>query len=390
MNLRPGLRSSVVILFLALYLTSLFILNAFFINKQIQSNQAFKNLKFDQALSSLTFKTQEDSILARQLMHKFGETMAVTEMLQHEARIYSATYLLVLMVISIIIFVFILYYITRPLKELQNATANISHGDFSVQLPETGIKEIRELKASFNRMSRELVLVQNKLLTAEKETIWKELSRILAHEIKNPLTPIQLSVQRLEEKFSQDFNNFRKIFPEAVNIMNQEILNLQTLAQSFSNFAKDIEPQFAIFDPRNDITRIVEPYHHKYNIKIIFATDCLIRFDPTHFYQILTNILQNAIDASSPGGKIAIITSMEEHSFVLSITDEGKGIADADLPRIFEPYFTKKKKGTGLGLALVQKLVAINNATIAVESKLEEGSTFIIRTKRLYNENTGN
>ncbi|MCK4312004.1 MAG: HAMP domain-containing histidine kinase, partial [Candidatus Cloacimonetes bacterium] len=358
---------------------SLIVLNAFFINKYKQSNEAFKNMKFDQSLSTLTFKTTKDSLKAKELLNNFRQSLAATEMIQHEAQIYSAVFLFLLMLISIFIFIFVLYKITKPLKELQSATAKIRKGDFSVYLPETGIKEIKELKQSFNSMSRELEEVQKKLLQAEKEMIWKELSRILAHEIKNPLTPIQLSIQRLEEKYEEDPEKFQEIFPDSVKIINQEISNLQNLARSFSTFAKSIVPKFTNFNPALAIEEILKPYIHKYNLILESDNDCFISFDQTHFYQIITNIVQNAIDASPENNEIKLKISNEQDSVIIHIIDKGKGITPENLPRIFEPYFTKKKKGTGLGLALVKKLIDVNKASINVQSEPGKGTVFKIR-----------
>ena len=367
MNFRPGIRSSVIILFLCLYLTSLIVINTFFVNKQNITKDAFKDLKFDQEFSTLNFQTQADTIKAMKLLTGFNETVARTEMVQNEAQVYSAVVLFILMIFSIFIFIFIFYKITKPLKELQQATAKIKEGDFSVHLPENGIKEIKELKQSFNSMSMELDNIQSKLLKAEKEMIWKEFSRILAHEIKNPLTPIQLSIQRLEEKY--ETRKFKEIFPESVQIINQEINNLHNLARSFSNFAKKTEPEFSVFNPFSSIEEIIKPYLHKYRIILSGDKDCKIKFDPVHFYQIITNILQNAIDVSIPDEIIKIEIEQKAGTILIKIKDNGIGIAEEDLKKIFEPYFSKKKKGIGLGLALVMKLVDLNLAEINVKSE---------------------
>jgi two-component system, NtrC family, nitrogen regulation sensor histidine kinase NtrY len=378
MKVRIGLRASVIVLFLGLYLSSLIVLNAFFVGKQKLANDAFKSLEMGKSFAELSFLSQRDSLKAMELLNEFHGSLATSDMVQHESQIYSAVFLFLLLVISVIIFIIIFNIITKPLNELRRATSKIGKGDFSIQLPETGIKEIKDLKSSFNSMSRELDSVQKKLLRAEKEMIWKELSRILAHEIKNPLTPIQLSIQRLEEKYELDPVKFNEIFPESVRIINQEINNLQKLARSFSSFAKNINPEFTRFDAVQIIKDILISYTHKYNISFECDKEITIEFDQTHFYQIITNILQNAIDASEEAGKMKLAINKENTGLLVSISDEGQGIPPENLQRIFEPYFTKKKKGTGLGLALVKKLVDVNNARIEVESKLNEGTTFNI------------
>ncbi len=377
MKINPGIRSSVILLFLLLYLSSLFIINNFFVKKYQQSNRLFTEMKFDTAMSELTFNTKQDSIKARELLNNFRQNLADAEMMKHEAQTYSMAYLLLLMILSIIIFIAFLYRITKPLNQLQKATRKIRDGDFSVYLPETGIKEIRELKHSFNSMSRELNSTQKKLLQAEKDTMWKELSRILAHEIKNPLTPIQLSIQRLEEKYELDIEKFYEVFPESVNIINQEINNLKLLARSFSNFAKNINPEISEFNPKTIIEEILNSYQHKFKIGVS-GENCTISFDRTHFYQIVTNLIQNAIDASKKEDNILINITQNELKTAISISDSGKGIKEELLNKIFEPYFTNKKKGTGLGLALVKKLVDVNNAEIKVTSEENVGSCFKI------------
>ncbi len=377
MKINLGIRSSVILLFLLLYLSSLFIINNFFVKKYQQSNRLFSEMKFDISISELTFNTKQDSIKVRELLNNFRQNLADSEMMKHEAQIYSMAYLLLLMILSVIIFIAFLYRITKPLNQLQKATRTIRDGDFSVYLPETGIKEIRELKHSFNSMSRELENTQKKLLQAEKDTMWKELSRILAHEIKNPLTPIQLSIERLEEKFELDHKKFYEIFPESVRIINQEINNLKLLVSSFSNFAKNINPEISEFNPKAIMDEILNSYQHNFEI-VISGENCTILFDRTHFYQIITNLVQNAIDASGKESGIFIEIEKREMNTVISISDSGKGINEKDINKIFEPYFTKKKKGTGLGLALVKKLVDINNSSISVTSRENEGSCFEI------------
>ncbi len=377
MKVRFGFRLSVIVLFLALYLSSLLVLNNFFNHKLEQINKTFKSMNFQKALSELSYETEADRRNAGELINRFNETSMSIGVIKRETKIYSALFLTFLMFVSIVIFVLIFSVISHPLKELQNATAKIRKGDFSVNLKESGFKEIRQLKQSFNSMSRELDNVQKKLLKAEKEMIWKEFSRILAHEIKNPLTPIQLSIQRLEDKFITDEKKFYEIFPEAVKIINQEINNLHNLAKSFSNFAKSATPEYSEFNPKDVIEDIIRPYIHKYEIRLEGFQNCLIKFDQIHFYQIITNLLQNAIDVSLPDEPINI-NIIKNENILIQIIDNGKGISEEDLPRIFEPYFSKKKKGLGLGLALVKKLVEINKSKIKVESELEKGTKFKI------------
>lgn len=379
MKLAIGFRVSIIVLFISLYLGSLFIMQKFYSAQLHEINNAFVNVKFAEALSELSFKSQEDENAARELMNRFSESLVSIEAIEREARIYSSLYLFFLMFLSIGAFILIFSVISNPLKQLQLATKRIQNGDFEVRLKEKGFHEMRELIRSFNHMSNELKSIQAKLLAAEKQAIWKEFSRILAHEIKNPLTPIQLSIERLEEKFFSDEERFKDIFPEAVRIINQEIQNLHNLAKSFSNFAKDIEPEKTTFNPFNVIKDIINPYQTKYKINLMGEEHIKIRFDQMNFYQIITNIIQNAMDASDENNLIEIFLLKKNNQLMIQIIDQGCGIEKEDIPKIFEPYFSKKSKGIGLGMALVKKLVEVNNAEIFVESKVGVGTKFTIR-----------
>lgn len=376
--LKTGLRTRIFILFVIVSIGGLVVLNNVFQVKHQNIHQAMADMELSSQLREIRQYSHKDSLQAQALMRKFNEAKAVVNIALGDSRTMSSVVMLIIIVVSTIIFIIALSRISKPLRELKLATDQIREGNFSVHLPETGIPEVRELKSSFNVMSRELEAVQKRLLIAEKEMIWKDLSRILAHEIKNPLTPIQLAVQRLEERFQNDPDRVNDILGESISIITQEIDNLKLLAQDFSNYAKVNQPALESFDPAASLSEIVKSYVQDYEIDLNLEAGLEISFDKTHFYQIVTNILQNALDASTPQQAIYIKLYRERSYAVLSIKDEGKGIESADIPRIFEPYFSRKSKGTGLGLALVKKLCDVNSTIIRVKSKPGEGSEFTL------------
>ncbi len=378
MKFKFSLRQISIVLFAVLFLGSLLLMNSYFMSKHTQVKEAVDNLKFDQALAELHYQEDSDRAMATKLAIRFRESMAGVQIAQTEARIYSQLYMLGILIIGIGIFILAFHSLTKPLKELEGATKKIIKGDYNLIIPETGIDEIRQLKASFNLMSRELEETQKRLLVAEKEMIWKELSRILAHEIKNPLTPIQLSIDRLEDKYENNQTRFYEIFPAAAEVIKQEIGNLRKLVRTFSSFAKAEKPHKTKFNINDKIISIIAPYQHDYNIECHIIKQAEISFDETHFYQIITNILQNAIDACDGKGCIKIACSHANKFYVLEIKDQGPGIKPEYLAKIFEPYFTKKKRGTGLGLALVKKLVELNSSFVRVKSKIGQGTSFSI------------
>ena len=377
MFIKLNLRTIVIILFLILYIGSILIINSFFLQQQDKFNQIIRGSKFDEQFSDIEMKTEKDSLKAKNLLVDFRGSIAAAGMIQKQNRYYSALFLLITLILAVTIFIIIFYKLTTPLNELQDATVQIRRGNFNITLPETGIPEMRQLKQSFNRMSKELDIIQKKLLESEKEMIWKELSRALAHEIKNPLTPIQLSIQRLEDKFATDENKFREIFPEAATIIHQEIENLRNLVKSFSTFAKTQEANKIQFNAKKYLNNIIKSYKQKYRVETELE-NIEIEFDKTHFYRIITNIIQNAIEASKENSKILVNLYKSKSFAVIEIKDFGKGMTTEEKEKIFEPYFSKKKKGTGLGLAIVKKLIDINNSYIRVHSEINQGTTFEI------------
>ncbi|MDY0152563.1 MAG: HAMP domain-containing sensor histidine kinase [Candidatus Cloacimonas sp.] len=373
-----GIRTCILVLYLIVSIGGLIVLNRVFQTNQQQIQNAMGSLELSEDLRQIRFYSHEDSLEAAKIMQSFAQAKGIVKLSLSESRFYAALTLLIIIVVSSVIFVVVLSRLSKPLRELKNATDQIRAGNFSVHLPETGIHEMKLLKNSFNVMSRELEAVQTRLLVAEKEMIWKDLSRILAHEIKNPLTPIQLAVQRLEERIDTDPGSVSKILNESLDIIKQEIENLRLLAQDFSSFAKVSKAQGESFDPAKSISEICKSYAADYNLALDLQPNLVISFDKTHFYQIITNILQNAMDASDAEKPIALSLKRDKSYVVLSIKDSGSGIEPEDLARIFEPYFTRKSKGTGLGLALVKKLCEANGAIVRAKSKIGEGSEFTL------------
>ena len=380
--MKIGLKYYLIIIFIILFSSSILLLN-----KVVQSGQkdiglAYENLKIEDFLSGIDYTTQADSINAEKLLNDYLNARAASHSSLIKMKIYSWVWVIVLFILGISVFIFIVNAISKPLYELRRATDHIAAGNFNVRLSEKGIPELRDLKKSFNMMSEELETTQQKLLASEKELLWKDLSRILAHEIKNPLTPIKLALERLEEKYIADKDAFQNYFPSALEVINNEVDNLLAISRNFSDFARPVEANRTIFAPSALITEILEGYRESFPIETQMDETAHICFDRNHFYQIFTNLLQNALDACSDKGCIHIRLSSKIGRVLLIIEDNGSGILQEDLPRIFDPYFTKKQNGTGLGLSVVKKLTTANSGDIWVDSTPNEGTKFILTLER--------
>ncbi|MDP8221308.1 MAG: ATP-binding protein [Candidatus Stygibacter frigidus] len=391
MKFRFGLRTIVILLYLALFTAGLVLLYQYQEVRRKELSDEISSLQLQKFMGDLVEREPEYSDEARNILCQLNEIKATIEIGNRQTAVYSAFYLILVLFLSLALFLWAIYTLTNPLSKFSEAAKEISKGNFDIQLKESGTWELKEAQRSFNMMSVQLHKTQKQLLEAEKLSIWKQFSRMLAHEIKNPLTPIRLSLERLIDKKGSE--KFDQVFDRSVSIITQEVGHLQNLASNFSNFAKDVpvtQKQFNILEQIRGITR---SYEDRININID-GEDFIIDFDMMHFYQILTNVIQNAIDAA--GHDEILELKLDKSKRILEIRDHGPGIEAEDIEKIFEPYFTKKKKGIGLGLALVKKLVNINQAEISVLSELNEGTRFIIQFAEPNsisggnNENNGN
>ena len=205
------------------------------------------------------------------------------------------------------------------------------------------------------------------------------MARAMAHEIKNPLTPIRLAAQRLEMKYHEKAENLPEILEKSLRIVNEEVDNLQALVTAFSGFAKMPEAQFDNYDLNQQLRDISEQYSDDARIDLRLDKNLNEIFaDTMQMKQVLVNLIQNAIQACETDPHIEVSTSVQNQACTIGIKDYGKGISEADLSKIFEPYFTTKKKGTGLGLAITRRIIRQHGGDIKATSSLGQGSTFII------------
>ncbi len=386
MKYQPGIRSYFIITFVVVFGLSIMLINNYFVGQQETIKASFDKIDAQPFVQNLKLETAQDSLLASDLINNMNRLKALTTTTLIEVKSYSWLIIISIALVALGLFIFIVLKFSKPIIDLQKATELIQKGFYEIDLAETGIREMRELKKSFNAMSKELSTTQEKLVESEKQAIWKDLSRALAHEIKNPLTPIQLTMQRLEEKY-EDKEKFYAYFPQATEVIHNEIQNLLSISRNFSTFAKLVVPEKTSFSPNEMLKSIIDSYSADYEIRKDFQTNKLVYFDQDHFYQIITNLLQNAIDASKRGTPIEV-TLMEKHGqVVVCIEDQGIGIPREDINRIYNPYYTQKANGSGIGLALVKKFIEANGSTIYVNSQEGIGTKFRF-SMEIFNENT--
>jgi two-component system nitrogen regulation sensor histidine kinase NtrY len=222
------------------------------------------------------------------------------------------------------------------------------------------------------------------LIKAQRMAAWREVARRIAHEIKNPLTPIQLSAQRLRKRYLARFGEDEMVFDECTDTIIKSVDELKTLVDEFSNFARMPAAQ----PTANNLNEIIREAQNLYqeahrNIKFSFSADetlPLLQLDRDQIKRVLINLLENAVAAIDGGGQISIESSYNKELQMATciVSDSGQGIAPEDRPRLFEPYFSTKKTGTGLGLAIVNSIITDHHGFIRVKDNLPKGTKFII------------
>ena len=283
-------------------------------------------------------------------------------------RFYLAMLLLVV-VLTIGLAVLITTPLNRRVGRLAAATKRVAAGDLSVQIPEKGRDEISQLTRQFNVMVSDLNDANNRLKYLERISAWQEVARRLAHEIKNPLTPIQLAIQQLDYKFDDYVDHpmrYRALVTEIVEIVTEEVGTLQKLVKEFSEFARlpalDPKPQrISVFVAH--LLRVNPQFAQQAEVSFTEdGEDLWVRVDNTLMRRVLVNVVQNAIEAVLPTGRrpeidVRCVRGQDKSIVQVIFIDNGPGILPEHIERLFEPYFTTKETGTGLGLAIVRKIV---------------------------------
>jgi two-component system nitrogen regulation sensor histidine kinase NtrY len=223
------------------------------------------------------------------------------------------------------------------------------------------------------------------LLKAQKLAAWREVAQGIAHEIKNPLTPIQLSTQRMRKKYQESSPDFDVIFQECTTVIINQVKGLMELVNEFSRFARMPEPQPRFCNLNTLIRETVALYKgHPKGLGIETDFDerlGQVHVDEEQMKRVFINLIDNAIDAARRGGHLVIRTSRNDFQGMLKIefSDDGSGISAADRSQLFLPYFTTKRRGTGLGLAIVHRIIADHDGAIEVRERSPHGATFEIR-----------
>ena len=279
------------------------------------------------------------------------------------------------------------YYIAEriadPVRQLTTATKRIAEGTYDEPIVTRTTDEFEQLVYAFNQMANELVRQRRELAHTNRLKAWAEMARQVAHEIKNPLTPVQLSAEHLLRVHKDRGSPLGSVLDDCVTSILKQVRTLRQISSDFSNYgtSPEIHKRPTILDEL--VLSVIDPYRHGLADRISIRTDLLtsstqLLIDPVLVGRAFTNIIENALHAMPKAGSLRIESRQKKNRMQITIHDSGVGF-DADTRRrIFEPYFSTKVRGTGLGMAIAKRNIEINGGSIAVESIPSVGTTVTV------------
>ena len=295
-----------------------------------------------------------------------------------------------LLFLSIIIAINFASRFTKPIINLIKASEKISSGDLNVKVPQIETdEEVKKLNENFNFMIEKLKKQQDRLLLTERYSAWRNVARKLSHEIKNPLTPIQLSIDRIKEKYLPAAGGHKKDLSSYLNTINKQIKDIEKLVNEFSNFARMPQPILSKVNLIDIITGLIKLNESQKNIVFDLRNiqdSFFVSGDEDQLNRTFLNLFKNSIESINEKiekdqdfkGKIKIDIYKDSDYIYTTIQDNGLGFGDVDTDKMLNPYYTTKKNGTGLGLAIVSKILNEHNGDIKFHSNLDGAKVEIL------------
>ena len=301
-----------------------------------------------------------------------------------------------LLFLTVIISINFVSRLTRPIINLIGASEKISKGDLNAKVPKIETdKEFKKLNENFNSMIDKLKKQQDKLLMSERHSAWENVARKLAHEIKNPLTPIQLSIDRLREKYSEKIGDEKNNFSGYLNTITKQIKDIEYLVNEFSDFARMPKPVLKKINLNQIINRAINMHELseskiKFNFSKIKSSN-FIKGDEEQLNRVFVNLIKNSAESINEKiiknadfkGKINIDIKDDSDYIYVTFLDNGLGFNQVDKQKMITPYFTTKKNGTGLGLAVVTKVISDHNSFIEFNA-INKGAEIKITIPKYY------
>jgi nitrogen fixation/metabolism regulation signal transduction histidine kinase len=278
--------------------------------------------------------------------------------------------------------------VTRPVERLARFSERIAQGHWDEPIALRSVPELQTLASALDRMRTDLVSYRDRLVASERQAAWSQMARLVAHEIKNPLTPIAVSVADLKRSFERDRADFPEILDQAARTITGEVESLKRILQEFSDFARLPGPRFAPCRLAGLWSDLATLYGREIAAGRLGlaepAADFEFSADPDQLRQALVNLIKNGLEAveADAGGRVEVSARLEDGTLELAVTDTGPALSTEQRARLFTPDFTTKPHGTGLGLTIVERIVREHRGTIVAEAGAGRGTRFRVRIPR--------
>jgi signal transduction histidine kinase len=353
-------------------------------SSQILQREKLRNIEFTAAYIPLF--NDNRNVIAYLNLPYFSQR----NKLNHEISSYTVTFVnlyLFLMVLAFFLAFVVSQRISKPLKIIREKMSTTGYGAKNELIEWKQNDEIGRLVQQYNKMVMQLEESAEKLTSSEREGAWKEMARQVAHEIKNPLTPMKLNIQHLQRAWSDDSGKLEDTFKRVTAVLIEQIDGLSHLASEFSNFANMPVVNFEICNLTESLINTITLFEKTDNIFFQYdaATPKIDVFaDKNQLNRIFSNVFKNAIQAipATRKGKIEVTITNADDTVTVHISDNGIGISDEIKSRIFVPNFSTKNSGMGLGLAMTKKMMEASDGSIAFKTELNKGTTFHLTWKK--------
>ncbi len=335
--------------------------------KNLSSYSEIKDLQFKPlAILNLPY-IEDDGYYERELrkfMIRFGQVYAF------------------MLLLSGVLAYFLSSFITKSIKTISDklTETQLNKKNEKIEL-ETSSREIGLLVEAYNNMVDELEESAVKLAQGEREQAWREMAKQVAHEVKNPLTPMRLTVQSFQRKFDENDPNIKQKLDDYTKTLLQQIDIMSSVANAFSNFASMPAQQNELINVVEVVSLGLEIFNENYIHFESTKKEIFMLMDRTQLIRIITNLVKNATQAitdENPNPSVFISVSEENSNVKIEVKDNGIGISDENKMYVFEPKFTTKNSGMGLGLGIIKKIIENYNGTITFESEQNKGTTFTV------------
>ncbi len=312
----------------------------------------------------------EQAVQAHQYLRMIGSD------LRGEFFFYFLVAIIALLLLACLVGVRIGFGVTHPLDELVKGTRELAQDNLDYRIPPGRDDEIGLLIGSFNRMAEDLTQNRKQRVEAEKIAAWREIARRLAHEIKNPLTPIQLTVQQIRDKYPGNDPTYRKLVQDCTEIVTEEVESLRKLVQEFADFARMPSLSLGRHSLNGVIADIVRLYPEA-GIALDLTPEIPdLDLDSEQMRRVLINLIENGLEAAGELGRIVIQTESHPNAVRLLVADSGPGVPEQDREHIFQPHVSSKQSGMGMGLAEVRSIIESHGGQIVAANGPGGGAQF--------------